>query len=139
MKRLRRVHLSTKIGWSRSRRRVTCQERSANRRLACAPPAPGRTHDRRQADPAGARAWGDGGAGWALVPPRGAQRMYVSVDLLEAPLQAHVLVSVESDRYGRVRIAGSAEIVVPAVDEFLAGVPSEALTCVQEVYRDQLP
>ena len=64
---------------------------------------------------------------------------YVSRELVEAPLEAELVVGVDSDRYGSVRIMGSADIVVPQVEEFLAAVPPSALTEVQEVYYGELP
>jgi hypothetical protein len=69
----------------------------------------------------------------------GGSEVYASDDLLESPLRAHLVISVESDKYGEVRVAGSGEIVVPEVDEFLATVPADALTRVQNVYRGKVP
>ena len=59
-------------------------------------------------------------------------------DLVEEPLLAGLLVGVDTDRYGLVRLSGSAQIVCPAVDETYASAPDEALTKVQKAYRGRL-
>ena len=69
---------------------------------------------------------------------RGRSELYVNDEVLAGALQAHVLVSVESDRYGRVRVAGAAEVVAPAVEALLETAPSSALTRTQEVNRGGL-
>ena len=71
---------------------------------------------------------------------KGRTTRYVSRDMVEPPLEAELLVGVDSDRYGAVRIMGSADIVVPEVEEFLAGaVPPSALSEVDELYYGRAP
>ena len=71
---------------------------------------------------------------------RGRTERYVSQEWVAPPLRAELVVAVESDRYGAVRISGVADIVVPEVDDFLSdSVPPKALSTVQEIYYGQLP
>ena len=57
----------------------------------------------------------------------------------EEPLRTVVVVGVDIDRSGTVRMGGSVVIVAPAVEELLEAAPKSALTPVQEIYLGRIP
>lgn len=54
---------------------------------------------------------------------------------VEPPVEAQLLVSVSTDRYGLVRIPGTAEVVCDAVDDAYVTGPDDALSLGQQAYR----
>jgi hypothetical protein len=58
--------------------------------------------------------------------------------LVEEPMIAGLLVGLDTDRYGLVRLAGSVQVVCPAVDEAYESAPDEALSKGQRIYRGRL-
>lgn len=66
-----------------------------------------------------------------------AKERFRRTDGVEAPLQAQLLVSVDTDRYGLVRITGGVEVVAEPVEDAYDTVPDGALTEFQEIYRDR--
>jgi hypothetical protein len=79
----------------------------------------------------------------AALADRGFRRLrrteqYINAGLAEAPLVAQLLVGLDTDRYGLVRLSGVAEVVVPAVDEAYEDAPDDALTRGQRIYRGRI-
>jgi hypothetical protein len=68
----------------------------------------------------------------------GRTERYVHHGLAEAPLVAQLLVGLDTTRYGLVRLTGTAEVIVPAIDEAYASAPDEALDRLQRIYRGRL-
>jgi hypothetical protein len=67
------------------------------------------------------------------------KQRFVSDTWVDTPLQAVLLLGVDTDRYGTVRLGGSAMVVAPAVEEFLLdSVPPTAMTKGQEIYYGRL-
>lgn len=62
---------------------------------------------------------------------------FESSDVAGPPLVARLIVEVDTDRYGTVRMGGSAEVVSAAVDEAFASAPDESLNRFQRMYRDR--
>jgi hypothetical protein len=62
---------------------------------------------------------------------------YRRTESMESPLEAQLLVSVNTDRYGLVRIAGAAEVVCDAVADAYDTAPEDALSLGQQIYRDR--
>lgn len=60
---------------------------------------------------------------------------YRGTESMEPPLQAQLLIPVDTDRYGLVRIAGAAEVVCDEVVDAYGTAPDEALSLGQKIYR----
>jgi hypothetical protein len=58
--------------------------------------------------------------------------------IVEAPMVAGLLVGLDTDRYGLVRLAGSMRVICPAVDDAYESAPDEALSKGQRIYRGRL-
>ena len=64
---------------------------------------------------------------------------FMTEDWTEEPLRTVVLVGVDIDRSGTVRMGGSVVVVAPAVEELLEAAPKSALSPAQEIYLGRIP
>ncbi len=69
---------------------------------------------------------------------RGKDR-FLSDSWTEEPLQTLLLVTVDTDRYGTVRISGAVTVIAPPVEELFATAPPSSLSPGQELYFGRLP
>jgi hypothetical protein len=68
-----------------------------------------------------------------------AKEFFHGTGLVEEPMVAGLIVGLDTDRYGLVRLNGSVEVLCPVVDEVFASAPNDALTRGQRIYRGRLP
>jgi len=59
--------------------------------------------------------------------------------LVEEPMVAGLIVGLDTDRYGLVRLNGSVQVLCPVADEAFASAPDDALSRGQRIYRGRLP
>jgi hypothetical protein len=65
--------------------------------------------------------------------------LFVTDEWTEEPLRAVVVVGVDIDRSGLVRMGGSVVIVAPAVEELLEAAPKSVLSPAQQIYVGRIP
>lgn len=70
---------------------------------------------------------------------QGSKDRYATQAWTEEPLQTVLLVDIDTDRYGTVRLGASVVVVAPDVEELLEAAPRTALTPVQEIYLGRIP
>ena len=80
----------------------------------------------------------DGLAALSFQRLRGKDR-FLSDSWTEEPLQTLLLVTVDTDKYGTVRISGSVTVIAPPVEELFSTAAPSTLSPGQELYFGRLP